>query len=218
MISKKALIYIFLFLSTFQEIYSQEFQIADKTYTAIFEFENKSKAEIFASLNRWISINYGSAQDVIQMNDKESGIIIVKGKNIIKTINLFKSWFPNQKSWPANSLVTFSDIIEINAKENRARVIYTISGVESIDNLKYDSALFDSCIRFQGSKEEDLQNYDVWSEQYLKTIMTPKRKKELYQQDTRIMFNDLNNQLNVYAQTLMYSLQKSVLEGRNDDW
>lgn len=218
MVTKNILISIILILTTFHVLFSQQFEIDGKTYTAVFEFENKSKAEIFASLNRWIAINYDSAQEAIQMNDKESGIIIVKGKNIINTINLFKSWFPNLKFWPANSFVTFSDMIEINAKENRARVIYTISGVESIDNLIYDSALFDSCIRFQGSKEDDLQNYDVWSEQYLKSILTPKRKKELYKQDTRIMFNDLNNQLNVYAQTLMYSLQKSVLEGRKDDW
>ncbi len=41
--------------------------------------EGKSKSELYVVLNEWFATTYNSANDVIQMQDKESGIIIGKG-------------------------------------------------------------------------------------------------------------------------------------------
>ena len=45
----------------------------------VFEVEGKSKDEIHSIINQWVAENYNSANNVIQMNDKEAGTIIVKG-------------------------------------------------------------------------------------------------------------------------------------------
>lgn len=41
--------------------------------------EGLSKDKIHSLVNEWIALNYRSANDVIQMNDKEAGTIIAKG-------------------------------------------------------------------------------------------------------------------------------------------
>lgn len=66
--------------------YPQEFKYEEKLVTGIFEAQGKSKSEIFSAINKWISINYNSSKNVIQMNDMDSGTII---QNCIK--NHFKA-------------------------------------------------------------------------------------------------------------------------------
>jgi len=48
-------------------------------YDTIIQASGVNKDNIFALINQWIAIHYNSAKNVIQLNDKESGIIIVKG-------------------------------------------------------------------------------------------------------------------------------------------
>ena len=70
-------ILLILFITTITN--AQEYKLEEKTVTGIFEIKEKTKAEIFASINKWVSINYNSAKNVVQMNDLESGTIIIKG-------------------------------------------------------------------------------------------------------------------------------------------
>ena len=77
---KKAII-LFMILIV-NSVYSQDYTYEDKTMTGVFEAKDKSQSELFSLINKWISINYNSSKDVIQLNDKESGTIIIKGVNI----------------------------------------------------------------------------------------------------------------------------------------
>jgi len=49
------------------------------SFSKVIESPNKSKTEFFNVVNDWFAVNYNSAQDVIQMADKDAGIIIGKG-------------------------------------------------------------------------------------------------------------------------------------------
>lgn len=91
---KKIIFLITLFLC--QIITSQEFELGEKSITGIFDVKGKSKSEIFSSINRWISLNYNSSKDIIQLNDKESGTIIVKGINISTFENARRKFYKNQ--------------------------------------------------------------------------------------------------------------------------
>ena len=82
-----------LFITTIAN--SQEYKLEGKTITGTFDIKDKTKSEIFASINKWISINYNSAKSVIQMNDLESGTIIIKGINEVKYKNPQKVLYPN---------------------------------------------------------------------------------------------------------------------------
>lgn len=54
------------------------------TFDTIILVPSKSKDILQLEVTQWIALTYRSANDVIQLNDKESGVIIVKGifKNI----------------------------------------------------------------------------------------------------------------------------------------
>ena len=66
---------------------AQEYKIEEKAVTGIFEVPNKSKAEIFSAISKWISINYNSGKSVTQLSDAEGGNIVVKGINEITYSN-----------------------------------------------------------------------------------------------------------------------------------
>lgn len=46
------------------------------TFSEVIPVENLNKADIYAALREWVATSYKSAQDVIQMDDKDAGIII----------------------------------------------------------------------------------------------------------------------------------------------
>lgn len=48
------------------------------SFTQVIKVENKSKSDIYSGLRAWVAKYYRSAQSVIQMDDRESGVIIVK--------------------------------------------------------------------------------------------------------------------------------------------
>lgn len=46
------------------------------TFSEVIPVENLNKADIYAALRGWVATSFNSAQDVIQMDDKDAGIII----------------------------------------------------------------------------------------------------------------------------------------------
>ena len=66
----KLLLAITFTILTINQSVSQEYQLEEKTITGIFDTPDKTKSEIFSSINKWISLNYNSAQNVVQLNDR----------------------------------------------------------------------------------------------------------------------------------------------------
>jgi hypothetical protein len=71
---KKLLFYLPVFI-IFTTASAQE----PLSFSKVIETPNKSKTELFIEVSDWFAVNYNSAQDVIQMSDKDAGIIIGKG-------------------------------------------------------------------------------------------------------------------------------------------
>jgi len=108
----KKLIILILFAPFF--IFSQELKIDEKTgmYTKqdIMVFDSISKEEIFNKTIEWISLNYNSANDVIQLRDNVNGKIILKG---MYTTNFYIK----------EGVIKHTAVIDI--KENKLRYTYT---------------------------------------------------------------------------------------------
>ncbi|MNL16717.1 hypothetical protein D3C87_1377690 [compost metagenome] len=85
------------------------------TYTAIDTIPNYTKEQLQSGLREWIAKNFVSANNVIQMDDKEAGKIIVKGKN-----KEFYNFNHLGKIVPINYYQSF--IIDMTVKESRYRV------------------------------------------------------------------------------------------------
>ncbi len=83
----KNILLIFLILSfssliAQEELYKRELPLNDDNrieFEEIIEIPNKTKTDLYLLSKTWIIENYNSANDVIQMDDKEAGKIISKG-------------------------------------------------------------------------------------------------------------------------------------------
>lgn len=73
-------------------------------------FDSIKADMIFTKAKEWIAINYKSANDVIQLADKESLIIIVKGN--------FKTSMFMKDGWIAHTLI-------LDFKDNKLRYFYS---------------------------------------------------------------------------------------------
>lgn len=109
---KTSLIFILTFLNL--SVHSQDLEIDKETgkYThqQIIQVDGINRDQMFSKALEWIALNYNSAQDVLQLSDKESGKIICKGNF---ATNLFM-----KDGWINHTLI-------LEFKENRYRQTYT---------------------------------------------------------------------------------------------
>ena len=196
--------------------FGQDYELNEKKVTGVFELEGKNKSELFSSINKWISINYNSAQNVIQMNDKEAGTIIIKGINEVVYKNTMKSLYPNNKYIQEYSTTKFNHLIEINLKDNRFRIIYRITDIASKD-VGYNNLIF-NCINFNGDNDQAIIKYNEFIDISLKQGLVGKKKRAKFKSKTKPMFYELNNSIVTDIKSTMKSIEKSVKSKKKDDW
>ncbi len=209
---KKITIIAFLILSN--TINAQEFKIEEKTITGTFENKEKSKSELFALINKWISVNYNSAKNVIQMNDAESGTIIIKGINEISYKNAGKVL--NPKLATEFSTIKFNHLIEINIKDNKYRIIYKLINIAT-DDYGYNTMLF-NCINLNGNREVEVQKYLDGMEINLKKGMIGKEKRERFASEMKLSFDEINTNAINEMKSTMLSIEKSISNAAKDGW
>ncbi len=188
--------------------YAQEYEMKEKTISGIFDIEGKSKSEIFASINKWIALNYNSAQNVVQLNDKESGNIIVKGIN---------------EAVYKNVMVEFNHTMEINVKDNKFRIIYTLTDIITPApvagyNLESEYIMVFDMIDFTGLKQEKIDNYNNYVEELWKKAMVGKKKRENFKEMTKPTFEEMNKGVIESIKSTMLSIEKTVKSTKKDDW
>lgn len=189
-------------------LHAQEWKVAEKSLTGVFNVD-KSKSDLFALINKWISINYNSAQNVIQLNDVGTGTIIIKGINEVVYSNLpGKLLLPSYT--PDKTSTKFNHTIEINVKENKFRVIYTLTGVSTDPNGAIFSNQFFDCINLTGENTLAVTTYNEATEKYLKQGFIGKQKREKYKQAVIDMFKELNVNLVENMKATMLSINNST--------
>jgi tetratricopeptide (TPR) repeat protein len=111
----------------------------------IFDIPNTSSSVLFSRANKWIAKYYNSAQDVIKLNDRESGNIIVKGN------------FTNVNGFSVRHT------IEIKIKDNKSKInIHSLIFFTTSSNTEYSSKelikLFNFWLFSNSRKIEFIQN------------------------------------------------------------
>ena len=210
----KKFILLILFVTTISN--AQEYKLEDKTVTGVFEVNGTTKAESFASINKWVSINYNSAKNVVQMNDLESGTIIIKGINEVTYKNSMKELYPNNKYVEEYTKTKFNHLIEINTKDNKFRIIYKITDIATED-VGYNYLIF-KCIGFDGINETAIIEYNDKIEGALKQGLIGKEKREKFKSLTKPMFEELSNSIVSDIKATMKSIEKSITEKTKDKW
>ena len=90
------------------------------TYQGIVTVPGVAKDVSYPKIKAWIATNFASANDVIQLDDRENGKIIVKGNTVvlIKSVGLL-----------VDTRVYFALTIDI--RDERFRYTYTVSDITS---------------------------------------------------------------------------------------
>lgn len=203
---------------------AQEFKTDEKSVTGIFEVKDKTKSEIFSSINKWIAIHYNSAKNVIQMSDLEAGTIIVKGINSINYKNPNYIVYTNTKEYLKMDV---NHLLEINIKDHKFRIVYTLTDVDKqpinatvIPELLgfYLSNLDISHISLIGISDEMVLKYSNNIEKLLKMAWVGKEKREKIMSQSRPMLKEVNNSLVEEAKKQMISIEKSITNISSSDW
>ena len=203
--------------------YSQEYEYEEKTITSVFEAEGKTKSEIFSSINKWIALNYNSAQNVVQLNDKESGNIIVKGINEAVYKNVMKEMYPKNKYIQEYSSNKFNHTIEINVKDNKYRIIYSLTDIitpapVSGYSMEQQNAMIFGMIDFTGLKQDKVDSYNDYVEELWKKALIGKKKREKFKEMTSPTFEEMNKGVKESIKSTMASIAKTVKSAKKDDW
>ena len=169
----KKVILLIMFITTITN--AQEYKLEEKTITGVFEIKEKTKAEIFASINKWVSINYNSAKNVVQMNDLESGTIIIKGINEVKHKNPLKIIYPNLAA--EFTTLKFNHLIEVNVKDNKFRIIYKLIEIYMFDTTVINDSKMIS-VNLDDSRKAEVEEYMVLMEESFKKAYKNKEKRE----------------------------------------
>ncbi len=110
---KKSL-FLFVFAFTPFFIKAQTIAVAPETKlyatSAVVPVDSTSKDLLFTRAVEWVSLNYKSAKDVIQLSDKESGKLICKGN--------FKTSLFMKEGWIEHTMI-------LEFKDNRFRYTFT---------------------------------------------------------------------------------------------
>lgn len=196
---------------------AQEYKLEEKSITRIVEANGKTKVELFSAIIKWISINYNSAKAVIQLNDAEGGIVIVKGINEAKCKNNSKVLMPNIKS-EEYSIMKFNHLIEINIKDNKFRIIYKITDY-AVDLASYGDIkkLTFNCINFNGVDDNSIVAVNEYYDQTMKIGLIGKEKREKFKSLTKPMYEELNSNLIADIKVTMESIAKSTTVS-SDGW
>ncbi len=194
----------------------EKIDVQEKVFTVVINANSYNKSKLYSELNKWVSLNYYSANDVIQMNDKEGGTMIVKGLNTISFKNPRRLTYPKAKIFPTISVLLLRHTLEVNVKENKFRLIFTINNIEESEIktvLNINPYYFEN-ISFKGASEKSLLLYNNYWEAKGKGMGKKNREKFLGLSEPT--FIEVNTNLNLFFINKIFSIINSLKESKKD--
>ena len=176
---KKGLLFMFMLFSVTTlnaQMYSFLSQTENKVGNDGFEYEeivqiNQSKSVLWINLKKWISSNFSSYNRVVDMEDKDAGVLVVKWRSGEEK--------PYSQYWTAQYEATY----QIDVRENKYRIKIYNSSVDTKQDIDRDKMklmstpslkqaikdleiVVDICKSLQGTPKWNLDN------RYLKVMET----------------------------------------------
>ena len=110
-------------------------------YEEVVEVPGVSRDELYDKLRRFVVLNYKSANNVIQLDDKESGNIVIKGL------------IPYEINWMGVSPYNSRHTLDIKVKDGRFKYQITCYGMERYDS---DTGFWEETFKGWGTKMEKM--------------------------------------------------------------
>ncbi len=103
------------------------------SFTSIIDAPNKTKDELFVMLNNWFVASFNSGKSVVQMTDKEQGVILAKG---------YLSGVGSRTGFSKSVTVGEYIIIRLDIKDAKIRLITSIQEYHMDTSVGVGQVLF----------------------------------------------------------------------------
>jgi hypothetical protein len=125
------------------------------SYSQVIDLPKKSKDDIYKSLKLWIAKEYVNPKEVVNVDDPETGILLLKPSFVIEEIN-------HGKTFDMKTYLRYNYDMKILLKDGKIKV--TISDIVSsmrFDNDPYNKPTpVEKPFLFPESDKEQMQYYD----------------------------------------------------------
>jgi hypothetical protein len=134
---KKSLLLLALLLVSFK-VFSQESILpidsttGKITYSEVIKVDSVLATELFVRANIWFVNNFNSAKNVIQLSDKEAGVVIGKGNFPVTCNN------PNRSAFNVFIQGTVDFTLEIQTRDGRYKYSITDISFKGLAGNPYD--------------------------------------------------------------------------------
>lgn len=200
----------------------QAFDVSELFLTEVYEVPNTSKNNIYSKINKWVAVNYKSANNVIQMNDKDAGILVVKGVDNFIVFNPIKRIRMNNSLITEKVSIKFHHTIQIEVKDNKFRVKYSFDRFGNgyyfgnITDWIFINSLWDSLDFNNPIDLTKIEFYKKKVDELLKMYNVSKRKRQSVVTNLNSFVPHLLNVLRKKVEITGRSISMSIKE--NDKW
>lgn len=210
-------IIFFLLLSITNLSFSQKINTEGNGYTEIVKADSLTKTEIYNKLTEWISLNYKSANDVIQLDRKDK--IIVKG-NFVFNYNYGKSL----------SQMRVTNLLMFSIKDNRYKIDLNPTDIYNPDypdtkNSPFKDRLLKTIISKEYLNREEYKKFtnEIAKQTYIGLKLSDKEIKKIESYMTEDLLNetylsslDLYNNFTSEIKNIFTSIKNAV--SKKDEW
>lgn len=166
------------------------------TYVQVIPAEGKTKEQLYVMLNYWFTASFNDANSVIQLNDKDAGVIIAQG---------FVSRIAKHTGGMSSYNVGIRPIIKCDIKDNKVRVTYTVP--------YYDVSLIAGGGYFGSSKSATRVN-----EKWTLDECFPFAKKDSHKKTSCKALVMANAYSNVIMDKIEECVKKGLVGNETEEW
>lgn len=171
------------------------------TYVQVIDGGTQTKSQLYVLINYWVTQQFNDANSVIQLNDKETGTIIVQGycEDIARYVGFGAMYY-----------ITIKPTIKIDIKDGKVRVTESL---QYYDVTRIDGGIAGAVV---GQKEHPVTDY-----KYLINECYPFVEKDKHISNKKVSSKALimaNAYENVLIDKLEAAIKNGIAGNENDDW
>ena len=194
----------------------QEFKYQENLMSVVFEVDSVKAKDIHSRALSSIANTFKSANDVIQLNDKDANKIVVNGSSSIITSNPNKEMWPNIKAFPDKLIHNYRFNLNIDSKDGRYRLLISLSEFDSQEELSYAENEY---LTFEEVSKSDIEaNINSYFELPGWGLVSKKKKEifvEAYQKYPSEVVEALKEDVKAIALILNDAIQSDSVSGKN---
>lgn len=202
----KAGLIMLLFLSSYLQ--AQDSQIAKKSVSKTFELKGLSPSLIFSRAESWLSDENNGENNVIKSISPENNELVVQGETKVLYKNIGKELYPKRNGMAEILDANFGHLVEIKIDESSYSITYTVTDMKKEMYGKQD--VFFECVNFIEINEKDLATYNQDMNKLLKANLVFKKRREIFMENSRFQFEEVNNYLLNEGEVNIFSLNEAV--------